>query len=239
MHITFLGTRGGIKIRSKTHHYHTSTLLKFGHSSILIDAGLDWAEKIKRFKIDAILITHAHPDHVGALRNGAPCPVYATQAIWDAIGNWPIREQLVIQDQQKFTIGTFSITPYAVEHSLRAPATAYKILAGKKIVFHAGDLVRIYKQHVALHDVDLYIGDGAHLSRSIIREHDGYRMGHASIKEQLMWCQKVSVPRAIFTHCGSQIVRGDFEVVQKKIELLGEKVGVDAGLAYDGLEITL
>lgn len=233
MQIQFLGTRGGIKIRSEKHYNHTSTLLKFGHSSILIDAGLDWVGKIGKLKIDAILITHAHPDHVGALRGSAPCPVYATQAVWDVIGGWPIKEQLLVQDLQGFCVGSFAVTPYAVEHSLRAPATGYKISAGKHTIFHAGDLVRIYKQHEALRDVSLYIGDGANLTRSIIRKHEGYAMGHASIKEQLSWCNHERVPCALFTHCGSQIVRGNFEVMQQKIELLGAKVGVKAGLAYD------
>lgn len=235
MHIQFLGTRGGIKIRSDVHHNHTSTLIKFGRKSILIDAGTDWSSKIKTFDVDAILITHAHPDHVGALEQGAPCPVYATQAVWDAIEHWPIKEQFLVADQQEFSIGSFNITPYAVEHSLRAPATGYRISAGKHTVFHAGDLVKIYKRHAALHNVDLYIGDGANLTRPIVRIRDHYRMGHASMKQQLAWCKDERVPSAVFTHCGSQIVRSDYQHLQECLAELGEKVGVQATLAYDGM----
>lgn len=239
MKITFLGTRGGIKLASESHANHTVTKIEFGRTSILIDAGLDWIEKIKTVHVDAILITHAHIDHIGALQAGVPCPVYASAEVWKVIEKWPIKHQFLIEDEKPFDIGSLRIVPYAVEHSLRAPATSYRITGGNTTIFHAGDLVRIYNQHDALHNARLYIGDGAHLTRSIIRKHDGYHMGHASIKKQLSWCAKESVPEAIFTHCGSQIVKGDFDVMQQKIELLGQGVGVDALLAYDGMVIKL
>ena len=45
--------------------------------------------------------------------------------------------------------------------------------------------------------------------------------------------------RAIFTHCGSEIVRGDERVAEAKVDALGRERGVRATIAYDGLEVVL
>ena len=47
------------------------------------------------------------------------------------------------------------------------------------------------------------------------------------------------VTRAIFTHCGSEIVREDGRVAEAKVEALGRERGVRATIAYDGLEVVL
>ena len=91
----------------------------------------------------------------------------------------------------------------------------------------------------ALHGIDLYIGDGATVNRPIIGRRDGERIGHALIGSQLDWCRAQGVQRAIFTHCGSQIVAGDGRVIGAVIRQLGRARGIDARLAYDGMEICL
>ena len=47
------------------------------------------------------------------------------------------------------------------------------------------------------------------------------------------------VPRAIFTHCGSEIVKGDERKLIPKIKELGKKKNVKVDVAYDGMEIIL
>lgn len=91
---------------------------------------------------------------------------------------------------------------FPVEHSILAPAVAYRITAGHYSVFYVPDLVRIYDQAQALHGLQLYIGDGASITRSILRKRDETIIGHASIRTQLRWCQEEGVLRAIFSHCG-------------------------------------
>ena len=48
----------------------------------MIDCGQDWLGKFDRLQPDAIVLTHAHPDHAWGLKNGAPCPVHAPQKTW-------------------------------------------------------------------------------------------------------------------------------------------------------------
>ena len=45
--------------------------------------------------------------------------------------------------------------------------------------------------------------------------------------------------RAIFTHCGSKIVRSDARAIAARIRKLGFEQGVDARVADDGLMLPL
>jgi hypothetical protein len=66
-----------------------------------------------------------------------------------------------------------------------------------------------WSTRVVPHRIDVYIGDGATLTRSLIRRRAGTRIGHAPVARQLHWCYEARVQQAVFTHCGSQIVRSD------------------------------
>ncbi|MEX2103399.1 MAG: hypothetical protein WD805_05500 [Gaiellaceae bacterium] len=66
-----------------------------------------------------------------------------------------------------------------------------------------------------------------------------FAIGHASIRTQLDWCAEGGVREALFTHCGSQIVKGDEQAIAKRVHDLGRAVGVRAGVASDGLEVSL
>jgi len=238
MKITFLGTRGYIDVRSKLHCRHTSTLISYKGTRVMIDCGQDWLYCVKP-KPQAIILTHAHPDHAWGLANGAPCPVYATQDSWDVkeLKKFPIAKKIVIHDQEIFKIGQIEFQVFAVEHSIRCPAVGYRITAGKSTIFCVHDLVAIKQRHKALKGVQLYIGDGATIKRPMVRVKNGVVFGHTPISTQLGWCKKEKVPRAIFTHCGTQIVGGNQKTVAAKIKALAQEKGVETALAYDGLSI--
>jgi len=84
-----------------------------------------------------------------------------------------------------------------------------------------------------------YIGDGATVTRSMVRRRSRELIGHATIGAQLVWCRLEGVGRAIFTHCGSEIVRSDARVIAARIRKLGFEQGVDARVADDGLMLPL
>ena len=63
MKLTFLGTRGEIEVRTRRHRMHSSLLISYGGSDVMIDCGLDWLGKVHRLSPAAIVLTHAHPDH--------------------------------------------------------------------------------------------------------------------------------------------------------------------------------
>jgi hypothetical protein len=91
----------------------------------------------------------------------------------------------------------------------------------------------------ALSGVSVYIGDGATVTRPLVRKRDSALIGHAPITVQLQWCKQESVPRAIFTHCGSQIVTGDITATTEKVRMLGRELTIDVQLAHDGLEVVV
>ena len=239
MKITFLGTRGYIDAKNRRHRRHTSTLLVYEKTRIMIDCGRDWIGTFEKYKPDAILLTHAHPDHAEGLKFGAPCPVFATRESFKVIAKYPIKKRNTVKPGKKFKIGPFTIEPFFVVHSIRAPAVGYRIWVGGHIMFYAGDIISIPERTKALHNVDLYIGDGASITRPIIRRKGAIIFGHTTVRAQIGWCKKEKVPRAIFTHCGSQIVEGDERVLGAQVRRLGRAAGVDARIAYDGLEIKL
>jgi len=66
MKLTFLGTRGEIESRTRRHRMHSSLLVSYCGAKVMIDCGLDWLGKFEQLNADAIVLTHAHPDHAWA-----------------------------------------------------------------------------------------------------------------------------------------------------------------------------
>ena len=85
MKLTFLGTRGEIEARTRRHRMHSSLLVTHRGKKVMIDCGLDWLGKFQRLHLDAIVLTHAHPDHAWGLRKGAACPVHAPKETWRSL----------------------------------------------------------------------------------------------------------------------------------------------------------
>jgi hypothetical protein len=57
------------------------------------------------------------------------------------------------------------------------------------------------------------------------------------VRTQLTWCEKEGVPRAIITHCGSEIVTGDERQIAVKIGGMAAERGVETRIAYDGMKV--
>jgi phosphoribosyl 1,2-cyclic phosphodiesterase len=209
MKLEFLGTRGNIEVRTKQHGMHSSLRVTYYGRKVLIDCGEDWLGRVAELNPRAIVITHAHPDHAWGLKNGAPCPIYATHEAWQGMADFGVREQRVVAPREPADIEGMTFEAFPVDHSTRAPAVGYRISAGRVTIFYVPDVVWIHDREAALAGAKLYIGDGATVTRSMVRKVDGALIGHTPLRTQLTWCQKMGVPRAIFTHLGSKVVEGD------------------------------
>lgn len=237
MKLRFLGTRGEIEARTRRHGMHTSLLVSYRGAGVMIDCGLDWLGKIKRMRPSAILLTHAHPDHAWGLKQGAPCPVFAPQKTWQTLPAFPIEDRRLFEERVPTKICGIIFEAFAVEHSLLAPAVAYRISAGRACIFYAPDVIFIHERATALKNVQLYIGDGATLTRLFIRKRGPSLIGHASVRDQLSWCAKEGVPRAIITHCGSEIVTGDERKIAAQLQAITQERGVRVDIAYDRMRL--
>jgi phosphoribosyl 1,2-cyclic phosphodiesterase len=239
MTLTFLGTRGEIAARTRRHRMHTSLLVSYRRANVMIDCGLDWLGKLKRVSPNAIVLTHAHPDHAWGLKRGAPCPVYAPEKTWQELQHYPIKDRHVIKERTPTKICGITFEAFAVEHSILSPAVGYRVSAGRTCIFYAPDLIFIHEPSAALKGAQIYIGDGATVTRSFIRKRGKALIGHSPVRTQLTWCQKEGVPRAIITHCGSEIVTGDEGEISDKIRAMAAERCVEVRIASDGMKLTL
>jgi phosphoribosyl 1,2-cyclic phosphodiesterase len=239
MDLTFLGTRGEIEARTRRHRMHTSLLVSYRNANVMIDCGLDWLGKLNRVDPSAIVLTHAHPDHAWGLKRGAPCPVYAPGKTWQELRHYPIKDRAVIREHTPTKICGVTFEAFPVEHSILSPAVGYRVSAGRACIFYAPDLIFIHQRSAVLKEVQLYIGDGATVTRSFIRKRGRALIGHSPVRTQLTWCQKEGVPRAVITHCGLEIVTGDEREIAAKLRAMAAERGVEVRIAYDGMKLTL
>jgi phosphoribosyl 1,2-cyclic phosphodiesterase len=235
--LEFLGTRGYIDAKTRRHRRHSTLMVSYYGARILIDCGEDWQGRLATIHPQAVVVTHAHPDHAGGLNGDVPCPVYATRDTWEKIADRPIEQQEQVIERQPFRIRQIDFEAFPVEHSIRAPAVGYRITAGSACVFYAPDLIYIKDREAALAGVHIYIGDGATLTRSFVRRRGEALIGHAPVRTQLTWCGKEGIPRAIITHCGSQIVQGDERKLGARLRAMARARGVRAEFAHDGMQV--
>ncbi len=239
MKLTFLGTRGYIEAANDRHRRHSALLVRYGETDVMVDCGADWKGEFREIGPHAIVLTHAHPDHAFGLEDGADCPVYATADTWSLIEDYPIADRHEVKPRDPFEINGISFEAFPVMHSLRAPAVGYRIAAGRSTIFYVPDVVDVHDRDAALDGVDLFIGDGATLTRSMVRRKGDQLFGHTTVRAQIGWCQEAGIPRALFTHCGREIVEGDERTLGPKVEEMGHERGVDAAIAHDGLSLTM
>ena len=125
-------------------------------------------------------------------------------------------------------------TAIPVEHSIRAPAVGYRVSAQNRRFFYLPDVAALPNASGVLRGIDVYIGDGATIKRTMVRKRDGRLIGHTYVVVQLSWCKQAAVRHAVFTHCGSPIVRGNARKMHAALRRLGREHGVEARFACDG-----
>jgi phosphoribosyl 1,2-cyclic phosphodiesterase len=218
---------------------HTSLMASYRGADVMIDCGLDWLGKFERLRPSAIVLTRAHPDHAWGLKNGAPCSVHAPQKTWETLTRCRVEDRQLIKERIRTKICGVMFEAFAVEHSILAPAVGYRISAGHACIFYVPDLIFIHDRAAALQNVQIYIGDGATVTRSFIRRRGKTLIGHSPVRTQLTWREKEGVPQAIITHCGSEIVTGDERKLSAQLRALAADRDIEVRIAYDGMKLKL
>ena len=105
-------------------------------ANLLVDAGLSGSrvtQELERVgidprRLDAILVTHEHSDHIkgiGILSRKYDLPVYATEGTWremfNKIGAIAEKNVRIFEPEQDFFIGSIDITPFSTPHDAAQP----------------------------------------------------------------------------------------------------------------------
>jgi ribonuclease J len=134
---------------------------------------------------DAILLSHAHLDHVGLLHHSRPeIPIHATTGtskMMLAGGIFANRPTLdrnrhqPIKPGTPFVVGDFTVTPFAVDHSTFG-CLAFLLEANGKTLLYSGDLrrhgrkpgmIRTLIEQVSPRNVDVLLMEGTHLGSEL------------------------------------------------------------------------
>src|SRR3972149_3128931 len=177
MIIDFPGTKGEIEESSRLHQYHSSIIIKYKDTQVLIDFGTKdnplLIDRINDF--DFILITHAHPDHyIWTMKeeNRIKIPVYLTKVTLD-YGKYKPVEHRIIASDKKYNLKDLDIKAYDVIHSLRCPAVGYKI-RGDKTIIYAPDILDFEEDKgIVFEGVVMLITDGSSLNINMVRRREG------------------------------------------------------------------
>ncbi len=140
------------------------TVIEYGDSIIIIDAGIMFPENDmlgidtiipdynylmdKLDKIEAVLITHGHEDHVGALQHlmrDVRAPIYATPLTMGLIENKMRQAKLlhevdlrIVEAGDVLEIGPFTVEPFHVAHSI-PDCVGFGITTPVGLIVHTGD----------------------------------------------------------------------------------------------------
>lgn len=235
MILKFLGSKANVEEYSNKppHKYHSSLLIEYKKFKLLIDHGTMSKKTIGEINPNAVLITHAHPDHyIWALKDEkTKIPVYASKETID-YGKAKPRNFKIIKAGKKFKLGNFIIFPFRVLHSIRCPGIGFRISTGKKVIIYTGDLVDIVNKDKIMKNADYYIGDGSSIRANLVRKKGSKLFGHARIATQINWCKKYNIPEnhIIFTHLGKETIANEKQF---------RKINPEIRFAYDEMKLKL
>ena len=242
--VEFHGTKGMADETNSAHQNDTLTVIDSPASRIMIDCGETWKGKDLP-EVDFIVLSHAHPDHVGGLEGRKiDTPVYMT-GVTDGLldrGKYPFN-RVVVDPSKWVEAGGVLIKFIPVSHSIKVPTSVIQFNVGGIGILVATAVLSIPERESILGATNLYIGDGTTLEKDMVRQQKGSGLayGHSSIRRQLRWLTKSPVQLAIFTHFGTEAIEMGDDELKAQVETLAVDTGYDGAalLAQDGFAFKL
>ena len=254
MKITFTGTgtSQGVPVIScpcevchstdvRDNRLRTSVWIETADTSIVIDAGPDFRQQMLRYKVDrldAVVFTHSHKDHIAGLDDiraynyfqQKAIDIYATTETQEALrreyayifenGHYPGVPQInlhTIDGDHSFFVNEVELTPVKVKHY------TMEVLG-----FRVNDFTYITDANFIYPEEISKINGSKHLVLNALRQEK--HISHYALHEAIEVAQSVGADHTYFTHISHQL--GLHATVE-------EQLPKNIYLAYDGLEITL
>ncbi len=211
-----------------------SVLLEFDGRAVVIDTGTDFRQQALRVgldRLDAVLITHAHADHIFGLDDIRPfnfrtrqaMPCYADARTWEGIrrvyeyvfsptpyGGVPQIDVHVVDGP--FELFGRTVEPYYVIHG-RLPVVAYRCGS----LAYVTDCNEIPDETIeGLQGLDVLVLDGLRYA-----DHPT----HLTIPKALAYIERIAPKRAFLTHMNHEVSH----------EAVSRELPSGVALAYDGL----
>lgn len=257
MRVIFLGTGTSVGVPTigcscevctstdpRDNRTRTGLLIEHEGRTLQIDISADFRQQMLREKIgrlDALMITHAHADHILGLDDIRPfnfrqgeIPVYASESTWKRVsrvfyyifspppnyvgGGLPkIRREVI---DGPFDVIGLRVTPFPVIHG-SMEVTGFRISDGRVEMAFITDCNRIPESSLELlHGLDLLIIDALRY-----KPHST----HLHLEQTLAYIDHLKPRRSLLTHMGH-----DFKHAVARSHL---PPGVE--MAFDGLQIVL
>ncbi len=218
----------------------TSILVETSTTRIVIDTGPDFRQQCLREKLnklDAVLFTHEHKDHIAGLDevrafnfiNKMVMPVYATAQVNKALqrefayifseDKYPGIPQIDVIgfEDQNFSIGDMTITPVNVKHYMMN-VKAFRI---NDFAYVTDANLIEDKERQKLKGLDVLV------LNSLRREP---HISHFTLTEAIEVVRELAPKKAYFTHISHQL--GLHEAVNKELP-------ANVELAFDGLQLVI
>lgn len=227
---------------SKDKRLRSSIHIKYNNNSIVVDTGPDFRQQMinsKIKKLDAVLFTHEHKDHVAGLDDvrafnfiqKKPIEVYCSENVFKALKREfhyifdpkfkypgiPSINRHKISKEKTFKINEVLITPIEVMHH-KLPVLGFRI---DNFAYITDAKTIESKEKNKLKNLDLLIVNALR-----IKEH----LSHLNLEEALELINELNPKRAILTHLSH--LMGKHEEIKK---LIPKNVDV----AFDGMKFNL
>lgn len=253
MRLTFLGTGTSVGVPTigcsckvcKSHdprdrRTRCSAMVETEQTRIVIDCGPDFREQMLRQefrKIDAVLVTHSHYDHVGGMDDLRPfCQFGDINVYSDSISERSLRSMMPycfvehpypgvpkislheIHPHQELKINELTVVPLQVMHD-KLPILGYKI--GR--LAYITDMKTIPEGEIDyLQDIDYLVVNALRFTKS--------HHSHMLVDEALEFARKTSAKQVFLTH-----MCHDIGLIDEANAALPQGVQ----LAYDGLSVEI